>query len=268
MSKGPAPGFKSRPGHRVETLISPKRVRASAAGVVIADTRRARLLRETRHTPVYYFPREDVRTGEFLTPNDHSTFCPFKGRASHWDMKAGDRVIGNAAWAYEDPWDECLPLKGLMAFYWNKMDTWFEDDEQVFVHARDPFVRLDVLRNRAPLRIVHDGRELANSSDYLVLYETALIPRHYIPRNDVNLDLMTAGGRETQCPYKGRARYWSAPGAGGEDIAWSYEEPQPEAGRIRNHICFYQERVDLLEINGEAIEKPESRWARGWRLAP
>ena len=261
MPDGPAPGFASHPGYAVKIHQSPKRVRTAASGIVIADSSNVRLLRESFHTPVYYFPRNDVRIDEFLTPNDHATHCPFKSDARYWDMTVGERVIENAVWSYEDPWDECAPIKDMMAFYWNKMDVWFEDDEQVHVHPRDPMIRLDILTNRVPLKVVHGGEVLAEASEYLVLYETGLIPRYYIRRDDVAMDKLQPSATKTQCPYKGTAEYFSAPGDDGADLIWCYGDPLPEALRIKDYLCFFQERVDRLERGGEILPRPKNRWA-------
>lgn len=261
MPEGSAPGFKSHPGYKVTCHQSPKRVRTAVAGIVIADSRRVQIVRETRHTPVYYFPPDDVRISEFLTPVDHATHCPFKGQARYWNVTVGERVIENAVWAYEDPWDECQAIKGYMAFYWNKMDVWFEDDEQVHIHARDPFIRIDVLLNRIPIRVVHGGEVLAESSSYLALYETGLVPRYYIPQDDVSMSKLQPSETKTQCPYKGTASYFSGPGEDGADLIWTYPDPLAEVIRIKDHLCFYQERTDLIEIVGQPIPKPKSHWA-------
>jgi uncharacterized protein (DUF427 family) len=101
---------------------SPKRVRVMFGGEVVADSRHAKLLHEAGPLPVYYFPMEDVRT-DLLEESDHTTHCPFKGDASYWSVRAGDRVAENAAWGYPEPIESCPPISGHVAFYWNKMDT-------------------------------------------------------------------------------------------------------------------------------------------------
>jgi uncharacterized protein (DUF427 family) len=122
---------------------SPKRVRAVFGGETVADSRRAKLLHETGLLPVYYFPEEDLNH-DLLEWTDHSTHCPFKGDASYRSVRVGDRVAENAVWSYPEP-DHFAPLKGYAAFYWRKLDHWYEEDEEVFVHPRDPYHRVDVL---------------------------------------------------------------------------------------------------------------------------
>lgn len=115
---------------------SGKRVKVVFNGRVIADTRRALVLKETRLPPVYYLPREDIAI-QFLRPSDHHTYCPFKGTANYWTVAVGDKVAENAAWSYEDPIEEGLGVRGYVAFYWNKVDAWFEGAPQVEIDATD-----------------------------------------------------------------------------------------------------------------------------------
>lgn len=109
---------------------SGKRVKVVFNGRPIADSRRALVLKETRLPPVYYLPREDIAM-EFLQPSSHHTYCPFKGTATYWSVVVGDKVAENAAWSYEDPIEDGLGIRGYIAFYWNKMDAWFQEDQPV-----------------------------------------------------------------------------------------------------------------------------------------
>jgi uncharacterized protein (DUF427 family) len=217
LTIGDAP-FGSRPGafnftrtgpDRVLYLEdSPRFVRATFAGETVVDARRAKLLHETGHLPVYYFRPDEVHT-DLLTPTDHRTHCPLKGDACYWSIRAGDRVSENAVWSYPDPIDGAPPIKDLMALYWHKVDHWFEEDEEVFVHPRDPYHRVDVLPSRRHVRIRLDGTLLADTRSPHVLFETGLPPRYYVPRGDVRLDLLQRSDTITQCPYKGTASYFS-----------------------------------------------------------
>lgn len=105
----------------------PTRVRVLLDGVVIADSRNVRMLRETRHAPVYYFPFEDVRR-EHLERTDHHTHCPFKGDASYWSVTAGDARAENAVWGYEEPFQVAAHIKGYVAFYDSLVDIRDEGD--------------------------------------------------------------------------------------------------------------------------------------------
>ena len=89
------PGYAQHPGYRITFEESPRRVRASFAGETIVDARHARLLHETKHIPVYYFHKDEVRM-DLFEATDHHTHCPFKGEASYWTLRAGNRSAENA----------------------------------------------------------------------------------------------------------------------------------------------------------------------------
>ena len=97
------------------------RVRVRFGGATLADSENATLVQETKHEPVVYFPRKDVNF-DLLERTDHESFCPFKGEASYWTLRAGDREAENAAWSYEDPFDEVAGLKDLVAFYRDRVE--------------------------------------------------------------------------------------------------------------------------------------------------
>lgn len=233
----------------VETVPSPKRVRVVFNGHTVADSVNALLMREQGHVPVYYFPAGDVRE-DLLTPTNHRTHCPYKGDASYWTVQAGERSAENAVWSYEQPLPGVAGIHGHRAFYWKPMDAWYEEDEEIFVHPRDPFKRIDVLESHRPVRAELDGVVLAESTRARFLYETGLRTRYYFPRADVRTDLLEPSDTRTECPYKGRASYYSAriDGQVHTDLVWYYPEPLPEAGRVADYLCFYDERLDRLEV--------------------
>jgi uncharacterized protein (DUF427 family) len=113
----------------LEFLYPDKRVRAVFADTAIADSRRALLLLERSHRPVYYFPMDDVRM-DLLTATNKHTHCPRKGDASYWTIEVGDRRSENAAWSYLDPIPQATEIKGYVAFYRNKLDSLFEGDDE------------------------------------------------------------------------------------------------------------------------------------------
>ncbi|MDQ1374850.1 MAG: hypothetical protein QOJ09_2188, partial [Actinomycetota bacterium] len=141
-----------------------------------------------------------------------------------------------------------------VAFDWGVMDSWFEEDEEVFVHARDPYKRIDALRSSRHVRVEVDGVVLAESDHPTILFETSLPPRYYLPKVDVRMDLLEPTDTVTRCPYKGQARYWSARIGDRleQDIAWSYPSPFPESQPVMALVCFYNERVDLI-VDGERL---------------
>jgi uncharacterized protein (DUF427 family) len=249
---------------RAHTLYfedSPRRVRATLGGETVADSRSVKLLHETGLLPVYYFPEEDVREG-LLEASDHTTHCPFKGDAAYWSVRVGDRVAENAVWGYPEPLEEAPPLAGYRAFYWRAMDRWYEEDEEVFVHPRDPYHRVDVLQSSRHVKVSLGGEVVAESGRPKVLFETGLPPRYYLPPEDVRTEFLTPTEKETRCPYKGLASYWTVE-AGGErfeDVVWGYGDPIPEAAKIRDHLCFFNEKADLV-VDGELQERPRTQWS-------
>ena len=240
---------------------SPRRIRARFGGETIVDSRHAKLLHEQNHLPVYYFPESEVRM-DLLEPTDHSTRCPFKGEASYWSVRVGDAVAENAAWSYPDPIEDAPPLAGYVAFYWNSMDEWFEEDEPAIVHARDPYHRVDVLDTSRHVRVSLNGELLAESTRAKVIFETGLPPRWYFPAEDVRAEVLIDSDRHTGCAYKGFASYKSVR-AGDEveeDLAWFYPDPRREVEPIRDHLAFFNERVDV-ELDGEPQERPITQWS-------
>jgi uncharacterized protein (DUF427 family) len=240
---------------------SPRRIRARFGGETIVDSRHAKLLHEQAHLPIYYFPREEVRM-DLLEPTDHSTRCPFKGEASYWSVRAGGRVAENAAWGYPDPLDDAPPLAGYVAFYWNKMDEWLEEDEPAIVHARDPYHRVDVLDTSRHVRVSVNGEVVADTTRAKVIFETGLPPRWYIPPEDVKAEALEDSDRRTGCAYKGFASYRTvrAGDAEEEDVVWLYEDPRREAEAIKGYLAFFNERVDI-EVDGELQERPVTQWS-------
>jgi uncharacterized protein (DUF427 family) len=247
--------------HALYLEDTPRRVRVVFNGETIADSRRAKLLHEAGHLPVYYFPREDVRW-ERLEESDHTTHCPFKGDASYWSVRVGERVAENAVWGYPEPIGSCPPIAGYLAFYWRKMDHWYEEDEEVFVHPRDPYHRVDVLESSRHVKVTVNGEVVAETDRPKILFETGLPPRYYIPPEDVREDVLAASEKTTQCPYKGIASYYSVEAGGKrvEDLVWCYPEPIPEAPKIKGLLCFFNEKVDL-EVDGEEQGRPRTQWS-------
>jgi uncharacterized protein (DUF427 family) len=143
-------------------------------------------------------------------------------------------------------------LPGYVELDFSAFDTWYEEDERVFGHPRDPFHRVDVRRSSRPLRIELRGEVLAETTSARMLFETNLPTRFYIPREDVRAGLRPSA-RRSYCPYKGQASYWSADVA--EDIAWSYEDPLPELAVIKGLVAFWDERVDAI-LDGESRSRP------------
>ncbi len=129
-----SPGFSKNPGYVIEMSRPARHVRVVFNDETIADSVNVLLMQEQNHAPVYYFPKSDVSMG-FLQQTEHSTHCPYKGNATYWTLSVGDRSEENVVWGYETPYAEVDDIKGYVAFYRNRMDGWFEDDEPVLGQA-------------------------------------------------------------------------------------------------------------------------------------
>lgn len=239
---------------------SPKWVRAFLAGEAIVDSKRACLLREGG-PPKYYFPLDDVRM-DLLRPSGRKTNSPDKGEATWWTIQVKGKTAENAAGSFSTPLPEASFLEGYISFEWNAMDAWFEENEEVFVHPRDPFKRIDVLHSSRSVKVVAGGETVAKTREPVLLFEPGHPVRYYLPKTDVRLDLLVPSETITCCPYKGQARYYSV--AGHEpvkDVAWSYSYPTKECASIAGRVCFFNERVDALYVDDNLVPKPKTKWA-------
>jgi uncharacterized protein (DUF427 family) len=231
------------PRHRLLLHPFPRRVRAHFAGEVVLDSTRGALLHESNILPRLYVPLEDVRA-DLLERTDHRTHCPFKGDASYWSVRVGERLAENAVWTYEDPIDEASWLRGLVSVYPERMDAWLDEDEEV-TGLRDPYHRVDARRSSRRIEVRADGQVVARSERPVVVAETGVPLRFYLPREDVAAELRPSETTQA-CPYKGRAAYWSLDGL--EDIAWSYDEPLESMLAARDRVCFDPSKVEVSEM--------------------
>jgi uncharacterized protein (DUF427 family) len=200
---------------------SPRWIRGRLGGQTVVNSKRVRMLHESGRLPVWLFPEEDVRLD--LLPES-----------------AVER------------------RHGLIEVDFRALDEWLEEDERQIGHPRDPYHRIDIRRTSRHVRVSIAGEPVADTTSALVLFETGLPPRWYIPREDLRAEL-TPSELTTVCAYKGRASHWSV--AGEEAVAWSYEEPFHEVLPVRGFVAFYDERVDL-ELDGELRERPRTQWSR------
>ncbi|MEX1027011.1 MAG: DUF427 domain-containing protein [Candidatus Paceibacterota bacterium] len=216
-------------------------------GATIADSQRAKILHETGHLPLYYIPQSDVRM-DLLEPTEHRTHCPFKGDARYWSVRVGEAVTENAVWSYPESVAGAPPLAGYLAFRWQAMDAWFEEDEEIIGLPRDPYHRIDVRRSSRRVVVHVAGQRFAETHRPMLLFETSLPIRYYIPRADVCNDRLIASVKRTVCLYKGRDYYWSVRAGGSvvEDLVWSYQEPLAEAEKIAGYVCLAQEHAEVV----------------------
>jgi uncharacterized protein (DUF427 family) len=264
----PTPGYLKNPDHHIHFEASPRRVRVKFGGEWIADSTDMVLMYEVNHLPIYYFPVKDVRL-DILHPTDHTSHCQYKGDASYWTIEAGGQTSENAVWAYQTPFDEmtAINLQDYCAFYWDRVDQWFEEDEEIFVHPRDPHKRIDTIPSSRSVKVMLGGEAVAETTRAHFLFETGLPTRYYIPAEDVRMDLLSRSDTQTRCPYKGVSSYWTA-NVGGqkfEDIVWSYPDPVPECPKLKGLLCFFNEQADAIFIDGKEIAKPVTKWTKDYR---
>jgi uncharacterized protein (DUF427 family) len=245
---------------RVRAEDGPKRIRIYLGGQVVADTYHPKLVWESPYYPQYYIPIEDVNM-ELLAPTDHTSRSPSRGEANHFTVTAGDRTAENAAWQYSDsPIEE---LRGHIRFEWDAMDNWFEEDEEVFVHPRDPYKRVDIVASSRHVEVKVNGTIVADTTHPTLLFETGLPTRYYLPKTDVRLDLLEPSDLTTQCPYKGTANYHSVRTGDevADDIVWYYAAPVHESATVAGLLSFYNEKVEII-VDGEPEVQPTGTpWA-------
>lgn len=232
-----------------------KRVRVHLDGELVADSRRALLVWEVPYYPAYYLPVEDVRAE--LTPNGETAHSSRRGDAVVCDVTTATSTAEGAALRYDESPVEAV--RGHVRLPWDDRWQWYEEDEPVFVHPRDPYKRVDVLGSSRQVRIEVDGVTVAESHQPRILFETSLIPRYYLPMTDVRLDLLRPSETQTRCPYKGTASYYSVEVDGHltEDIVWFYSAPLPESQKVQGLACFYDEKVDVY-VDGELQPRPRT----------
>jgi uncharacterized protein (DUF427 family) len=177
---------------------------------------------------------------------------PHKGEASYWSIDTAGQRAENAVWSYEHPKEVAAPVARLLAFDWDKVDHWFEEDEEIFGHPRDPHHRVDVRASTREVRVLFANETIAVTRRALFLFETDMPVRFYIPLDDVRTEFLVPTKKVTVCPYKGQASYWSlrVDGQQAEDAVWAYKDPLPECPRIKGYFCFYPEKARLA-VEGE-----------------
>ena len=242
---------------------SPRWIRAKAEDIIVVDSKRVLLLwQEGKVLPVYFFPRDDVRM-DLLRPSEHPLPEDHHELASYWALDLDGRVIENAAWTYPTiPPPASEWVEKYVALRWKAMDAWYEEEERVLGHPRDPYHRVDTRESSRHVRVVLDGKTLADSCRPRLVFETGHPTRYYLPPEDVRMDLLIPSETRTLCAYKGEASYWSASSGDNirEDVAWSYPAPLPDNPQIRGLVCFFNERTDIY-VDGEKLERPTTQWS-------
>ena len=232
----------------------PRRVRAVLGGEVVFDTTRALYLWEWPFYPQFLIPAEDVEEAALI--DEQSSHRLSRGTVARVGLRGGGQERLGAGRRYVESSIE--GLVGMIRFDWDALDAWFEEDEEVFVHPRNPYARVDALRSTRRVRVELDGIVLAESSAPMMVFETGLPTRYYMDRSAVDFSQLRPSDTVTACPYKGRtSSYWSVQ-VGDDlhpDLAWSYAFPTLALTPIAGLVAFYDEKVDVF-IDGEAQPRP------------
>ena len=204
--------------------------------------------------PTYFFTQDEIEM-------NHLGSLIEQGDKRFWSIEVGGKIIENGAWTYIDPPEHLSALKDRITFNWDDLD-WYEEDEQVYVHARDPHKRVDVIASTRHVQVSFGGEIIADTHQPRLLFETWLPTRYYIPQNDVNMDFLQKTSLITACPYKGSAEYWTIKVGDQvlENGVWSYPNPIVENPKIKDLLCFFNEKVDIY-VDGELIPRPITPWS-------
>ena len=236
----------------------PRRVRAQLNGHTVLDTVRAVYLWEWPYYPQFHIPTADVDPDALMVGadvHDHK-----RGQVARVGLRVGDVERPRAGHRYlSSPIEKIVDT---IRFDWAAMDAWYEEDEQVFVHPRNPYVRVDAVRSTRGVRIECDGALLGESNSTVMVFETGLPTRYYLNRTEVNFDHLEPSDTVTACPYKGTTSgYWHV--RAGEntypDLAWTYDFPTRQLLPIAGLIAFYNEKVDVI-LDGELLPRPTTHF--------
>ncbi len=240
---------------RIES--SPRRVRGYVGHELLFDTTAARYVWEVPYYPQYYIPRADVRT-ELLHDEDHPQRVQF-GPSHTFSLVSQSGTHASAARVFDE---DAGDFAGLVRFEWEPL-RWFEEDEPIYGHPRNPYARVDALRSHRHVTVELDGVTLADTHSPVLLFETGLPTRYYIDRTDVSFEHLEPSGTQSLCPYKGvTSGYWSAHVGDTvhADIAWTYNTPLAAVTPIANMVAFYNEKLDIT-VDGVRLDRPKTQFS-------
>jgi uncharacterized protein (DUF427 family) len=241
---------------RIEPV--PRRVRGFLGDELVFDTTTARYVWEIPSYPAYYIPLADVRP-EFLRDENHAQKVQFGQSRLHAVVGAG-QTHSAAARVFDADADS--PVAGTVRFAWDAL-RWFEEDEPIYVHPRNPYTRADALRSQRHVRVELDGVLLAETASPVLLFETGLPTRYYIDPTDVAFAHLEPSATQTQCPYKGvTSGYWSVRigDTVHADLAWTYHFPLPAVSQIAGLVAFYNEKLDIA-VDGVSLARPKTHFS-------
>ena len=224
-------------------------------GETIADSRRAMLLHESGPPAGLLLPARGRAARTCSSPRDRHTRCPKKGEASYYTIRVGEHVVEAGAWYYPEPLAGAPPLRDLIAFYFNRMDQWFEEDEEI---VRPPARPLPP-RRRDPRAIAHMrvlARRRAAGREHAARWRCSSRTCRRAGTSRARTS-SPSSSRPTPSPAartRARPATTRSSAESGEtvkDLIWYYDDPLAEAvDRIAGLLCFFNERCDI-ELDGE-----------------
>lgn len=226
-----------------------RRMRVRYAGGWVADSDDVVLLHEPGRYPVAYFPVDSVTSG-VLRAEARRTHHQDLGQTDWYAVSFNNHEVSHAAWRHTGLPDHAAVLEGRVAFAWRAMDAFYEEDERIVGHAADAYHRIDIRATSRHLVVRDGGRTVADSPHPTVLYESGFAPRWYVPREHVDESALIPVEGQTFCPYKGLAGYYNV----GEHrrAAWSYCDAWPEVARIRDHVSFEADKLEVF-LDGQRM---------------
>lgn len=237
---------------------APRRVRGFLGHELVFDTISASYVWEEPYYPQYYIPLADVRM-ELLRDENHPQKVQFGPSRLHSVVGAG-RAHKSAARVFDAGGGS--PVAGTVRFEWDRL-RWFEEDEPIYGHPRNPYSRVDALRSHRHVRVELDGLALADTLTPVLLFETGLPTRYYIDPTDIAFEHLEPSSAQTLCPYKGvTSGYWSVRVGDAvlPDLAWTYHYPLPSVAPIAGMLAFYNEKLDIV-VDGVALARPETHFS-------
>lgn len=265
-SASAAEAVGSKTASRILIERTPRWVRARFGEVFVGNTQQALFVHEQVpngwKAPAYLFPEKDIRQ-DLLVFSGVTETPDRAGLATFYHVNVGGKVYQNAAFRYEDPSPGAEALKGHIGFVWKKVDQWFEEEEVIYQHPRDPYHRVDAIPSSRHIKVVLGGKVIAESRRPVIVYETGLRPRYYLPKVDIHEEFLERTELHTRCPYKGEASYWSATvdGKAFENIVWAYPQPFPDVQNLSGLLSFYNEKVDAVYVDD--VKEQDQVWNGG-----
>lgn len=252
---------QARPTHgRLEVLPTAKRVRARVGARFVVDSGHAALL-VVGHPRAYLVPEGDLDQDVVGRPSDIEQHDVY-GAIRRVPLKVDGRTIEDALVVFEQDDGRGFDSDGRILVRWGKMDAWYEEEEEVFVHPRDPHTRIDTLLSARHVEVQIDSETVADTRRPVLLFETGLPVRYYVPQTDLRFDLLVESDKTTACPYKGFASYHHVQTAKelNEDIVWCYKAPFEEVRKVQGLCAFFDERCDV-KVDGTTQARPKTSWS-------